>query len=331
MINKLESGWSKPGWMNYALLPVSWLYIFLHNMKVWTYWAGLRKVTRVKVPVIVIGGISVGGSGKTPLVISIVKHLKARGYRPGVISRGYKGKSDKWPRLVTSDTPVREVGDEAMFIHVSTALPVVVGPDRVQDAKVLIENSDCDVIVSDDGFQHLALYRDLNIAIIDSQFGFGNGWCLPAGPLREPIHALKRADIRVRNGSFGFVSEEDNYTMDMKIIAIRNLADGKTIDPVAFKNNPVHVAVALGNPERFFRQLEELGFDIIRHRFADHHFYRPGDLMFDDELPILLTEKDAIKCHDLPNKERLFVVEAEARVDSGFFQEIKSHLDQLTV
>jgi len=326
MFNKLEAGWSKPGWMNYALLPLSWLYILLHNLKFWTYRAGLQKVVRVKAPVIVIGGITVGGSGKTPLVISTVKQLKARGYRPGVILRGYKGKSTKWPRLVTSDTPVLEVGDEALLIQVATALPVVIGPDRVQDAQMLIQECNCNVIVSDDGFQHLALDRDLNIAVIDSEFGFGNGWCLPAGPLREPIHGLKRADILVRNGSFSCTSEENSYTMNMKIKAIRNLSDGKIIDLRDLKNNPVHVVAALGNPERFFRQIEELGLDIIRHRFVDHHFYRPRDLMFGDDLPILMTEKDAIKCHDLPYKERLFVVEAEAVLQDDFFLEIQSCL-----
>lgn len=330
MRNKLQAGWTIPGWINYALLPLSWLYTLLYRIKVWMYRAGLQRTARVAVPVIVVGAMTVGGSGKTPLVITIARQLKAWGYRPGVIARGYKGQSTSWPRLVKPDTPALEVGDEALLIRVSTDLPVVAGPDRVQDAKMLIEKCNCDVIVSDDGFQHLALYRNLNIVVIDSEFGFGNGWCLPAGPLREPKRGLKRADIKVRNGDYEHKHEVDGHAMDMKIRAIRNLSDGRTIDIADLKNDPVHAVAALGNPGRFFRQLEGLGLDVIRHRFADHHFYSAGDLMFDDDLPVLMSEKDAVKCHDLPHTERLFVVEAEAVVHHDFFREMESYLDKQT-
>ncbi len=329
MKNKLEAGWITPGWINYLLLPLSWMYFLIHGIKVWMYRFGLQRPVKVQVPVIVIGAITAGGSGKTPLVIAVARQLKARGYRPGVITRGYRGQSSKWPRLVTPDTPVLEVGDEALLIRVSTDLPVVAGPDRVQDARLLIEKCSCDVIVSDDGFQHLALYRDLNIAVTDSVFGLGNGWGLPAGPLREPVCGLKRADIKVRNGNFGHEAGRDDHTMDMQILGIRNLADGRAIDIAELRHGPVHAVAALGNPERFFRQLEGLGVEIIRHRFADHHFYSPEDLMFDDNLPILMTEKDAIKCRDLPHRDRLLVVEARAMVPDDFFREIKTRLDNL--
>ncbi|MCY4150407.1 MAG: tetraacyldisaccharide 4'-kinase [Gammaproteobacteria bacterium] len=330
MRNKLQAGWSTPGWINYALLPLSWLYILLHGIKVWMYRTGLKRTARVSVPVIVVGAITAGGSGKTPLVIAIARQLKARGYRPGVITRGYKGQSTRWPRVVKPDTPVLEVGDEALLVRLTADLPVVAGPDRAQDAKVLIEKCNCDVVVSDDGLQHLALYRDLNIAVIDSEFGFGNGWCLPAGPLREPIGGLKRADIKVRNGNYGYKHEGDGHTMDMQIRAIRNLSDRRTVDIADLKNGPVHAVAALGNPERFFMQLEGLGLDIVRHRFADHHFYSAGDLMFDDDLPVLMSEKDAVKCHDLPHTGHLLVAEAEAVVHDDFFREIEIRLDKLT-
>ena len=330
MRNKLQAGWITPGWVNYALLPLSWLYILLHGIKVWMYRTGLQRAARVPVPVIVVGAMTAGGSGKTPLVITIAKQLKTRGYRPGVIIRGYKGQSTSWPRLVKPDTPVLEVGDEALLIRGSADLPVVAGPDRVQDARMLIEKCNCNVVVSDDGFQHLSLYRDLNIVVIDSEFGLGNGWCLPAGPLREPMRGLKRADIKVRNGNYGYTHEEDGHTMDMRIRGIRNLSDGKTIDMADLKNGPVHAVAALGNPERFFRQLEGLGLDVIRHCFVDHHFYSAGDLMFDDDLPVLMSEKDAIKCHDLLHTERLFVVEAEAVMHDDFFREIESCLGKKT-
>ena len=319
MRNKLQAGWITPGWINYVVLPLSWLYILLHTIKAWTYRAGLQKTTRVPVPVIVVGAITVGGSGKTPLVITLARQLRARGYRPGVITRGYKGQSTIWPRLVKPDTPVLEVGDEALLIRMSADLPVVAGPDRAQDAKMLIEKCNCDVVVS-----------DLDIVVIDSEFGFGNGWCLPAGPLREPVRSLKRADIKVRNGNYGYKQEGDGHTMDMQIRAIRNLSDGKAVDIADLKNDPVHAVAALGNPERFFRQLEGFGLDVIRHRFADHHFYSVEDVAFGDDLPVLMSEKDAVKCHDLPHTERLFVVEAEAVMHDDFFREIEICLDSQT-
>lgn len=327
MRNKTEAGWVAPGWMNYLLLPLSWLYILLHGIKVFSYRIGFLQATRVGVPVIVVGAATAGGAGKTPLVIALAKHLKAQGYRPGVIARGYKGQFRDWPRLIEPDTPVSQAGDEALLIRVSSDVPMAAGPDRVEDARLLIDKCRCDVIVSDDGFQHLALHRDLNIVVIDSHVGFGNGWCLPAGPLREPLSGLKRADIRITNGSFGYAFAETDPVMEMEIESIRNLADGQLRRAEDFGRGPVHAVAALGNPERFFRQLESLGLEIVRHRFPDHYFYRAEDLDFDDALPILMTEKDAVKCSGLPSRERLWAVEARAVVHQEFYEQVEKKLD----
>lgn len=326
MRHKLAAGWVRPGWINYLLLPLSWLYIAVHGLRALAFRTGLCSAVDVGVPVIVVGALTVGGSGKTPLVIALSKHLKDRGYRPGVIARGYRGQSSAWPQLIELDTPVSEVGDEALLIRTLSKLPVAVGPNRVQDARLLIEQCDCDVIVSDDGFQHFMLARDLNIVVIDGHYGYGNGWYLPAGPLRESIASLKRADIVVENGSFGHEFERVDHVMKMQLLGVRNLADGRLLALTDFLDSPVHAVAALGNPERFFGQLEEFGLELLRHQFPDHYYYRARDLAFGDELPVLMTEKDAVKCTDLPELERLWVVTAHAVLSDEFYAQIERRL-----
>lgn len=329
MLDRLQAGWVHPGWINYLLLPVSWLYVLLHGIKALSYRVGIRSPAKPGIPVIVVGAISVGGSGKTPLVIALGKHLRQQGYRPGVISRGYRGRSAAWPRLVEPDTLVSEVGDEAVLIRSSADLPVAAGPNRIEDARLLIDRCGCDVIISDDGFQHFALGRDLDIVVVDSDIGTGNGWCLPAGPLREPRSGLGRADIVVENGAFTDARTSAGHAMHMEFLRARNLEDGALSDVADFAGNRVHAVAALGNPQRFFTQLEDLGLDIDRHPFPDHHPFRAEDLEFAGDAPVLMTEKDAVKCLDMPNARRLWAVEARAVVDDGFYSRIDRALKQL--
>ena len=329
MLDKLQAGWVHPVWINYLLLPVSWLYALLHGIRALPYRVGIRSPAKPGVPVIVVGAISVGGSGKTPLVIALGRHLRQQGYRPGVISRGYRGQSVAWPRLVDSDTPASEVGDEAVLIRSSADLPVAAGPSRIEDARLLIDRCGCDIIISDDGFQHFALGRDLDVVVVDSDIGIGNGWCLPAGPLREPRSGLGRADIVVENGTSADTGTKGDHAMRMEFLQARNLGNGAVSEVAGFAGSRVHAVAALGNPQRFFRQLEDLGLDIERHPFPDHHPFRAEDLEFAGDAPVLMTEKDAVKCLDMPNAQRLWAVEARAVVDDGFYSRVSRALEQL--
>ena len=289
---------------------------------------GLFKSTTLTVPVIVVGNITVGGSGKSPLVMSLVSHLKATGYKPGVISRGYGGGSEFWPREVNRSTTAELVGDEPQLIFERCNVPVVVGPDRVGSGRYLIDKMDCNVLVSDDGYQHFALNRDIDIAVMDGQFGFGNGWCLPAGPLREPKSAIHRADIVVVNGP----SDEESLnhfpycTMDMELQGAYNLVDRSQRDLEEFRESPVHAVAGIGNPSRFFSQLEKAGLNIIPHAFPDHYRYTLEDINFGDDRSVLMTEKDGIKCRNMVTAENIWIVPGILRVEEEFFQRISNLL-----
>jgi len=329
-LEKLQQGWRRPGVLNYLLIPLSLCYVLVVAMRHTCYRLGLLKSTTLAVPVIVVGSISVGGSGKSPLVMSLVNHLKATGFMPGVISRGYGGNSEFWPREVNQSTSAELVGDEPQLIFERCNVPVVVGPDRVENGCHMIEKMDCNILVSDDGYQHFALNRTIDIAVIDGQFGFGNGWCLPAGPLRELKSGLDRADIVVINGR---PDEElsdriPHCTMEMVLQTAYNLVDGSQRELSKFLGSPVHVVAGIGNPARFFSQLEQAGLDIIPHAFPDHYRYTREDIDFGDDHNVLMTEKDGIKCRDMFTLENIWIVPAELRLEEGFFERVTDLLEK---
>ncbi|WP_424947520.1 tetraacyldisaccharide 4'-kinase [Candidatus Spongiihabitans sp.] len=334
MLNKLQQGWLRARLLNYLLAPISWCYAVLARLRYGCYRAGIFKSRVLPRPVIVVGGISVGGSGKSPLVIALVNHLKEKGFKPGVIARGYGGKSAFWPRAVNQATCAQLVGDEPQLIFEQCDVPVVVGPDRVRNGYYLLDgmngNGNCDIVISDDGYQHFALKRTVDIAVVDGQYGFGNGWCLPAGPLREPIAALKRADIVVINGQ----STEELlrhipaccpiYHMSMELQEAYNLADNRRRKLSEFSNRPVHAVAGIGNPLRFFSQLEQAGLDIIPQAFPDHHRFTEHDLSFADNREVLMTEKDAIKCRGMSVAKNIWVVPAKLRVDEELYLRVEA-------
>ena len=327
MRRKLLDGWAHPGWLNYALLPVSAVYAGLVRFRTLLYRSGVLRIRKLEAKVIVVGALAAGGTGKTPLVIALGNRLKRTGYKPGVILRGYRAGARHFPRAVCRTSTVREVGDEACLISESTGLPVVIGPNRYDSGRMLIAEHGCNIILSDDGFQHLALHRDLDIVVLDSSMPFGNGWCLPSGPLREPVPGLKRADLVVQNArQQRDESAAGRFGMSMELGPARNLGNGSRAPLGNFLGMPVHAVAAVGNPERFFAQLEESGLQIIRHPFPDHHFFRAADLAFDNSYPVLMTEKDGVKCRTLPDAGRFWAVEAMAVPDAAFDERVDRFL-----
>ena len=293
MGSRLDSLWYQKSPLSLVLAPLGWLYCAAAILRRAAYRLGIARVTRVGVPVIVVGNISVGGTGKTPVVIWIARFLMSRGLRPGIVSRGYRGRADKWPQQVRPDSDPVVVGDEPVLLAQVTGCPVAADPDRLRAAKSLLAHAQCDVIISDDGLQRLEMGRDVEIAVIDGVRRHGNGRCLPAGPLREPASRLDSVDLVVANGG-GIAGEFD---MRMRVGDARSLAEDTLSRPLAtFKADPVHAVCGIGSPERFFNTLERAGLEVIRHRFPDHHGFCAADIAFDDEIPVLMTEKDAVKC-----------------------------------
>jgi len=277
---------------------------------------------KLPVPVIVVGNISVGGTGKTPLVIAITQYLKAQGYRPGVICRGYGGKAGHWPQQVSLDSDPELVGDEAVIIANRCRCPVCAGPSRIESAKQLINNENCDVIVSDDGLQHYKLKRDIEIAVIDGKRGLGNGFCLPAGPLRELPFRLKTVTMTVSNGS----EQSGMYKMELKSYAYHRINDDADLRPLdAFAGKEAHALAGIGNNERFFRDLRNLGVKIRTHEFSDHYHYKASDITFRDGWPVLMTEKDAVKCKKY-NISDAWYLKVDAILSNQFYGKLSEKL-----
>lgn len=285
--------WDKGAKLGIVLLPLAWVFTAIVRVRRFFYHTGVLKQQYLPVPVIIVGNITVGGTGKTPLVIYIAKLLKHAGYKPGIISRGYGGKATSWPHSVTPQTDVSLVGDEAVLIANQSACPMAVGPLRVDAARLLLKQTGCDVIISDDGMQHYALARAIEIAVIDGDRRFGNGFCLPAGPLREPISRLKYVDMVVVNGDKTVTHE---FSMQLNGAIAVNILSGEQKPLSVLTGIACHALAGIGNPERFFKSLQAAGIACDTHAFPDHHRFSKHDITFQDDKPVLMTEKDAVKC-----------------------------------
>ena len=291
----IEHQWPKRNLLTVALAPLSMLFCAAVALRRFLYRSGLAKTTRLRVPVIVIGNISVGGTGKTPVVLWVADLLARGGFRPGIISRGYGG--DGSLRAVTPHSAASEVGDEPVLLAHRTQAPTFCGPSRVRAAQALLAaHPDCDVLISDDGLQHYALARDVEIAVMDGARGFGNGLPLPAGPLREPIGRLKEVDAIVCNGPSSSL-DLPHYKMVLAGEQFVNLLNPRQRCSAAeFKGIPLRALAAIGNPARFFAHLRGFNLQFSEHPFPDHHPFRPEDLGFAGDDIVLMTEKDAVKC-----------------------------------
>lgn len=291
----LEMAWYRgSGWL-ILLRPLELLFRVLAACRRWLYRAGVLKVWRSPVPVVVVGNITVGGTGKTPIVIALVEYLQAGGLKPGVVSRGYGATRDDFPHSLTAHSTVADCGDEPLLIFQRTACPCVVAPDRVAAVQHLLEQFDVDIVLCDDGLQHYALARDFEIAVLDKRRGVGNGYCLPAGPLREPERRLQQVDYVLYRGS---IDPQSGVSYGGEVL-VNVSRDEQRPFATAALGEAVHALAGIGQPEQFFSTLEESGFTITTHKFPDHHLYTPDDFSPLNDLPIIMTEKDAVKCRDL--------------------------------
>jgi len=326
-MQSLDHYWYSRNAVSLLLLPLSWLFRLLAWVRRRAYLSGLLSRQKLPVPVIIVGNISVGGTGKTPLTIWLVNCLQQAGFHPGVVSRGYRGKAHHWPQQVRADSDPVMVGDEAVLLAQRCRCPVAVDPHRAVAARALLKYNGCDVIVADDGLQHYALARDIEIAVIDGIRHFGNGRCLPAGPLREPVSRLQEVDFIVVNSG---VTLDKEYRMTLRMVNIYRVNDPQQIAGIeTLQGGPVHAVAAIGNPQRFFEQLQGMGFDIIRHAFPDHHEFTGTELDFDDDHPVIMTEKDAVKCQRFAG-DRCWTLAVEADVDPRLATQLLARLESLS-
>lgn len=294
----LERHWQRITPVSVLLYPLSLIFRAVVTLRRTAYACGLARTRRLPVPVLIVGNITVGGTGKTPLVLWLAGFLTQNGMRPGIVSRGY-GAAARAPRGVAPTAEPGSVGDEPLLLAQRSTCPVWIGADRVAAARALIDaNPDCDIIVSDDGLQHYRLGRNVEIALIDGARGLGNGLMLPAGPLREPPSRLREVDAVVIQGAPRRVdSKKKAVNMRLEGRAFRNLLNPEhVVGPEHFARSRVHAVAGIGHPPRFFAHLEGLGVSFEAHAYPDHHPYSAADLAFPDADAVLMTEKDAVKC-----------------------------------
>jgi len=325
LLASLPRTWYGPSRPSLGLKVLALLYAGGVAVRRLAYRTGLLRSTRVGSPVIVVGNIVAGGTGKTPVVIWLATLLGEAGYSPGIVCRGYGGRASRWPQPVGSDSATDQVGDEAVLLARRGRCPVAAGRDRVQAASLLCEKDKCDVIISDDGLQHYGLHRDIEIVVVDAARQFGNRWPLPAGPLREPLSRLQGVDWVVSNGP-GEPAQITMKTTADQVISLGGHDANRSLSD--FQGQRLHAVCGLGNPQRFFQTLTDAGLDFESHAFGDHHNYTPKDLFFDDARPILMTEKDAVKCEQLGLQNAWFVP-ITAEFEDGFGTALVERLETL--
>lgn len=323
------------------LLPLSAVFYLLSWLRRGAYRFGLLRVWRAPVPVIVVGNISVGGTGKTPLTLALVARLQAAGWRPGIVSRGYGGQAD-YPCWVDTSALAAVVGDEPLLLARRSQVPVVVDPVRSRAAQYLLAQTDCNIIICDDGLQHLGIARDIEIVVVDGERGFGSGWLLPAGPLRELPARLRTADFCVINGAWQGrgIAPTAAHNAVMALVPGPWQAIGAAVKPTIesalaqtsqtqFSRppapGPIHAFAGIGHPPRFFALLQAQGFQPITHAFPDHHAYQASDLCFTPELPLVMTEKDAVKCAGFAPANSWYVP-VQAILPESFWQALLQRL-----
>jgi tetraacyldisaccharide 4'-kinase len=285
-----------------ALRPLEWIYRFVVSSKRRRFLAGKGEIYRAPVPVLVVGNITVGGTGKTPMILWLVEYCRQKGLCVGVISRGYGSEPPSLPHRVKADQPVEHTGDEPLLIVHRTGVPMMIDPYRARAARTLLQQERLDLILSDDGLQHYGLARDLELVLVDSVRGLGNRRCIPAGPLREPVERLEDVDAVLCNGMSN--DSEQTFGMTLEPSALVNLLTHERVPIEHFPpGQQVHAVAGIGNPQRFFRTLEALDWQPVTHAFPDHARFSAVSLSFDTPLPVIMTEKDAVKCRAFAKKD----------------------------
>lgn len=296
----LERSWySRLGWSLW-LWPLSLLFAVVSMLRRWLFRAGINTVHQLPVPVLVVGNITVGGTGKTPVTLWLCDYLRQQGFRPGIISRGY-GVKLTGPRLVLTSDSAADAGDEPLLLAQRSGCPVVICPDRVAAARFLLAQTDCNMIISDDGLQHYALGRDLEIILIDGSRGLGNGCLLPAGPLREGAWRLAGADLVLVNSQPHPLSP---HVFSLQAATAQSLLEPhQQLAPSA----TVSLVTGIGNPARFISTAKQLGYQLKQqHLFADHYAFTAADFST-IETPVLMTEKDAVKCRPFAHPDWFYL------------------------
>lgn len=277
------------------LRPLEWLYRAVVQRKRARFLAGAGEIYRAPVPVLVVGNITVGGTGKTPMILWLIEHCRRQGLRVGVVSRGYGAQPPHWPWRVQAEQSASVAGDEPLLIVQRSGVPLVIDPDRSRAVTALLMAEPLDLILSDDGLQHYRLARDLELVLIDAARGLGNRRCLPAGPLREPAERLHSVDALLYNGAAS--DPAGGYAFSLQPRALINLRSGEQRPLNHFPpGQALHAVAGIGNPQRFFNTLEGLHWRPVAHAFADHAPYSAELLAFSPALPLVMTEKDAVKC-----------------------------------
>jgi tetraacyldisaccharide 4'-kinase len=309
------------------LRPLECLYRRVVNRKRALFVAGEGDIYTAPVPVIVVGNITVGGTGKTPLILWMIEHCRSRGLKVGVVSRGYGARPASFPWRVLPQQRADEAGDEPLLIVQRTGVPLMIDPDRAQAVRALLAAETLDLILSDDGLQHYRLARDLELVLIDAARGLGNRRCLPAGPLREPVERLQSVDALLYNGAAA--DRDDGYAFQLQPSALVNLMTGERRPVQHFPpGQAVHAVAGIGNPQRFFNTLEGLHWRPVPHPFADHAVYSAEALAFEPSLPLIMTEKDAVKCRAFAGADWWYLA-VEAVPSAAFGQWFDSQLNRL--
>lgn len=327
MQQRLNQLWYRERPRPSVLQPLGWGYGSLMRVRRRAYAAGWLRTEDAGVPVVVVGNLTVGGTGKTPLTIWLAGALKGQGFTVGIVSRGYGRRGGGEPRVVDAQSDWRDVGDEPLILARRTRCATVVAADRVAAARLLAAGG-ASLIVADDGLQHLRLARACEILVVDGARGFGNGRVLPAGPLREPLTQPLRADMVIVNGEAGHASLAHRFApgeaLTMQLVAQDVVPLDARLAPrslSSFRGLQVHAVAGIGNPQRFFRELRAQGIEVIEHTYPDHHPYSLADFAFADELPVLMTEKDAVKCAPFANA-RLWYVPVAAQFSDADAREL---------
>lgn len=341
----IERIWQSRSLKSVCLLPVSAVFGSLSSLRRFLYRLKLLKQNTAGVPVVVVGNLSVGGTGKSPVIQALSREFAQLGWKPGIVSRGYGGTTQNQPLLLNDNTTADIAGDEPVMHHRYTGVPVCVCTNRAMAAQHLKEQG-CTLVLSDDGLQHYAMHRDAEIVVVDLANGFGNGWLLPAGPLRESVKRLRKVDLVLckqsnePNASGTAESLIENIQshcdsvaqFELKPLHFSRASDGTQLPLAEFSGRKVHAVAAIGKPSQFFSLLGALGADVVEHAFDDHHRFSVSDVTFSDQLPIIVTAKDAVKI-SLPSDaaDNVYVLEVAASVNDRLRQYITTISDTLKV